>query len=270
MRVVSEAGEMGTRRGWFTIIELLVVIAIFAILVALLMPALSKARQVANRTACASNMKDLSLAILNYASDNYGSLPPGDVYLRRSKGGDRFGPTIPCYSWDDFLGMGGYDGRLLTRTQAWGQRFTDEKLVSKLYSCPSGSLNYHEFPRSYYANTGDNKDRRKNDAQAGVMGRYDAARSGTTGDRAGWSVKTAEIPDPIGTLLLAESAWVCDLGAPFGTTATDQMDSDMRHGILMRHGPLSGNYGFCDGHVALMKYPETKSPHNMWTRDDRD
>ena len=60
----------------FTLIELLVVIGIIAILAGMLLPALSKAREKAQRVRCTANLKQLTLMTLMYADDFNGNLPP--------------------------------------------------------------------------------------------------------------------------------------------------------------------------------------------------
>jgi prepilin-type N-terminal cleavage/methylation domain-containing protein/prepilin-type processing-associated H-X9-DG protein len=70
------------RRKAFTLVELLIVIGIIAVLVGLLMPAFQRAREHANRTACLSNLRELTAAMIMYTNANRGRFPaPGTAQL---------------------------------------------------------------------------------------------------------------------------------------------------------------------------------------------
>jgi len=77
---MGKPGSKGTtHRQAFTLIELLVVIAIIAVLMAILMPALNRAREQGKRAVCLNNLRQLTLAWILYADDNDDKLVNGDT-----------------------------------------------------------------------------------------------------------------------------------------------------------------------------------------------
>jgi prepilin-type N-terminal cleavage/methylation domain-containing protein/prepilin-type processing-associated H-X9-DG protein len=109
------------RRRGFTLVELLVVIGVIALLIAILLPALAKARRSARDVACQSNLRQIGLALNAYAADHKGSLPPG--YVTFVDGEDAY--------WAHYVNW------YVTKTELTRQTMS-EKTISKVFNCPSG------------------------------------------------------------------------------------------------------------------------------------
>lgn len=116
----------------FTLVELLVVIGIIAVLVAILLPALNRARDQANTTQCLSNLRQIGLAIINYAAENQGYLVPGRYT-------SQVGAAEP-ENWATILVNSGYlptPPQVPSTNIAW----QDTSFGTSVFRCPNGMNN---------------------------------------------------------------------------------------------------------------------------------
>jgi prepilin-type N-terminal cleavage/methylation domain-containing protein/prepilin-type processing-associated H-X9-DG protein len=73
--MMRAATQIRARRGGFTLVELLVVIGIIALLISILLPSLGRAREQGNQLKCLNNLRQIGMAIVQYANANKGTLP---------------------------------------------------------------------------------------------------------------------------------------------------------------------------------------------------
>jgi len=123
---------MGRQRG-FTLVELLVVIAIIALLMAILMPALNRAREQGKRAACLNNCKQLTLAWGLYADDNDDNIVNGNTSLDGDPAGG-FNKDDDCWVY-----WPGQNAPEIDRIQGIKDGLLYKYCPNtKLYKCPTG------------------------------------------------------------------------------------------------------------------------------------
>jgi len=134
MRKSQQPSAPGADR--FTLIELLVVVAIIAILASLLLPALASARARVKRTTCASNLKQLGMAMMLYVDDNDEQLP---LYIEgayhQTKHPSSTHTSYPGSRW--YTSMSIYDGYWIN----WADHLGDYTGGPRVFDCPSAPKN---------------------------------------------------------------------------------------------------------------------------------
>ncbi len=235
------------RRSGFTLIELLVVVAIIAVLVAILLPSLQRARESAQSATCASQEKQMGLALRMYLDDNNETYP---VAFKKHDTGD----ADQGYTWREAI----YDHLGMGRFSSLGSVLSPASQSVTIYTCPSDSEypSYELTPKraSYAANRHYIKSTGIVD---GVMERDDATDPDYQSQR---YRKESYVSDPVGTFVVVDSC------PPFKTygwrNANNSYVMEVYWGdFVYLTFPHNGgnNYLFCDGHVEGILIEETCS-----------
>jgi prepilin-type N-terminal cleavage/methylation domain-containing protein/prepilin-type processing-associated H-X9-DG protein len=255
---VTEDKCMNHKRNAFTLIELLVVIAIISILAAILFPVFATAREKARQTTCATNQKNIGLAMLQYSQDYDEYLPWARLY----------NSTTSYWSWDMLVAPYVHMGNQYSFAGNW-QWMTGANAPWAV--CPDDTVTHAQGnppaylqPRSYS---------------------MIAAWNGTGSQ----GQQLSKIESPSTSLLLTES--ICrgnNVGDYHCTTVSSpatQWDCNTNPptSVTYAAGGHNGgwNYTFCDGHVKWMDPKQTigaggnltsngNGPRGMWTIDPND
>ncbi len=242
MTLVKSAKKNLAVQKAFTLIELLVVIAIIAILAAMLLPTLAKAKDKAKSIQCMNNLRQLSLAGQMYTGDNQGSYPP---------------------HWS---------------TVRWPDRFYDNYGRSlKLLICPSETTNSpatisngnptnlaDAAPRSYFINGW-------NDYFADTLSAADFANF--MGGTYPYGLKENAIMHPSDTIFLAEKNdqrgdFYMDLKAGNGDDFVGAVEQSRHDGRGPGSGTGGSNFAFSDGSARFLKVYTSLYPLNLWCISD--
>lgn len=256
------------RRQAFTLIELLVVISIIAVLCSMLLPAVGIVRGQARQTACASQLRQLGMAMVGYSGDFEGHVPP--MF---------YSPPMAQLTWDDLLASGEYDGRSLPQSVLDDVCVPFSASGKSLYVCPEDTaanapgVNY--WRRTYSVPNGWCT------GGFGDSPTPQAPRADGNGARywgisdADWSVNLARVPAS-SVIMLTEMPTNHDRGLYniLGNTSLVEINAPSWQIGSTLHRNRS-NYLYCDGHVVALRPQDTVMPGGTldiprggWTRNN--
>jgi prepilin-type N-terminal cleavage/methylation domain-containing protein/prepilin-type processing-associated H-X9-DG protein len=220
------------RRSAFTLIELLVVIAIIAILASMLFPSFARAREMARRTACISNMKQIGLGIMQYTQDY-------DERLPNTVDGD--GGKNTEGGWMYYTSFPGRDTSGSFQP-ARGSIYPYIKSV-QVFVCPSDSQGQ---------NSGDSYSANQCNFDATAVNKVKSGKSMVAFD------------SPTQWLLLTEEA-----GDRPASTSTDDAYLTTTNPLSTRH--MDGaSVLFMDGHTKWQRADRIRTPLNLQTGNNTD